>query len=255
MSRNILVTGGTGGIGRAFVDRFVENGDKVWLTFLKDSENPQELTASYPSGSVQAFQLDLGNHDSVTELVKALPGVPDVLIHNAGLGSKTVEYISDKAHEQSQMLIQVNAVGTLWLNELLLPQMVARGSGKIILISSVGGGITQFAGFSYADGMSKAAVAFLGRTLAADLAHTGVEVFTICPGATNTPMFSASTLQHLSDADRKELISSLPKSRLIEPKEIAELGFFLASESGKILHGAVIDASMGLGVNPGLLQK
>ncbi len=255
MSRNILVTGGTGGIGRAFVDRFVENGDKVWLTFLKDSENPQELTASYPSGSVQAFQLDLGNHDSVTELVKALPGVPDVLIHNAGLGSKTVEYITDKAHEQSQMLIQVNAVGTLWLNELLLPQMVARGSGKIILISSVGGGITQFAGFSYADGMSKAAVAFLGRTLAADLAHTGVEVFTICPGATNTPMFSASTLQHLSDADRKELISSLPKSRLIEPKEIAELGFFLASESGKILHGAVIDASMGLGVNPGLLQK
>ncbi len=255
MSRNILVTGGTGGIGRAFVDRFVLNGDNVWLTFLKESEHPQELVAAYPSGSVQAFQLDLGNHDSVNELVKAIPGVPDVLIHNAGLGSKTVEYISDKAHEQSQMLIQVNAVGTLWLNELLLPQMLARGSGKIILISSVGGGITQFAGFSYADGMSKAAVAFLGRTLAADLAHTGVEVFTICPGATNTPMFSASTLQHLSDADRKELISSLPKSRLIEPKEIAELGFFLASESGKILHGAVIDASMGLGVNPGLLQK
>ncbi|TRZ54913.1 MAG: SDR family oxidoreductase [Streptomycetaceae bacterium] len=255
MSRNILVTGGTGGIGRAFVDRFVTNDDKVWLTFLRESENPQELVASYPSGSVQAFQLDLGNHDSVTELVKALPGVPDVLIHNAGLGSKTVEYITDKAHEQSQMLIQVNAIGTLWLNDLLLPQMVARGSGKIILISSVGGGITQFAGFSYADGMSKAAIAFLGRTLAADLAHTGVEVFTICPGATNTPMFSASTLQHLSEADRKELISSLPKSRLIEPEEIAELGFFLASESGKILHGAVLDASMGLGVNPGLLQK
>jgi len=255
MSRNILVTGGTGGIGRAFVDRFVKNGDKVWLTFFRESENPQDLVASYPSGSVQAFQLDLGNHASVTQLVKALPGVPDVLIHNAGLGSKTVENISDVAHEQSQMLIQVNAIGTLWLNDLLLPHMVTRGSGKIILISSVGGGITQFAGFSYADGMSKAAIAFLGRTLAADLAHTGVEVFTICPGATNTPMFSASTLQHLSEADKKELISSLPKSRLIEPEEIAELGFFLASESGKILHGAVIDASMGLGVNPGLLQK
>ena len=255
MSRNILVTGGTGGIGRAFVDRFIQNGDKVWLTFLKESENPKELVATYPSGSVQAFQLDLGNHDSVTQLVKDLPGVPDVLIHNAGLGSKTVEYISDKAHEQSQILIQVNAIGTLWLNNLLLPQMVTRGSGKIILISSVGGGITQFAGFNYADGMSKAAIAFLGRTLAADLAHTGVEVFTICPGATNTPMFSASTLQHLSEADQEKLISSLPKSRLIEPEEIAELGFFLASESGKILHGAVIDASMGLGVNPGLLQK
>ena len=103
--------------------------------------------------------------------------------------------------------------------------------------------------------MSKAAIAFLGRTLAADLTHTGVEVFTICPGATNTPMFAASTLNDLSESDRKELIASLPKSRLIEPQEIAELGFFLASESGKILHGAVIDASMGLGVNPSLLKK
>ena len=78
------------------------------------------------------------------------------------------------------MLIQVNAIGTLWLNDLLMPKMVARGSGSIILISSVGGGVTQFAGFNYADGMSKAAIAFLGRTLAADLTHTGVEVFTIC---------------------------------------------------------------------------
>ena len=102
---------------------------------------------------------------------------------------------------------------------------------------------------------SLSAIAFLGRTLAADLTHTGVEVFTICPGATNTPMFAASTLNDLSESDRKELIEALPKSRLIEPQEIAELGFFLASESGKILHGAVIDASMGLGVNPGLLKK
>ena len=255
MSRNILVTGGTGVIGRAFVDRFVQNGDKVWLTFVKESELPDSIVASYEPEKVQAFQLDLGDHGSVARLVKALPGTPDVLIHNAGLGSATVEYVSDIPHEQSQLLIQVNAIGTLWLNELLMPALIKRGSGKIILISSVGGGVTQFAGFNYADGMSKAAIAFLGRTLAADLTHTGVEVFTICPGATNTPMFAASTLNDLSASDKKELIAALPKSRLIEPHEIAELGFFLASESGKILHGAVIDASMGLGVNPGLLKK
>ncbi len=255
MSRNVLVTGGTGGIGRAFVDRFVQNGDKVWLTYLRDSENPQSIVAAYEPDAVRAFQLDLGNHDSVALLASNLPGTPDVVIHNAGLGSKTVEYITEISHEQSQMLIQVNAIGTLWLNDLLMPKMVERGSGSIILISSVGGGVTQFAGFNYADGMSKAAIAFLGRTLAADLTHTGVEVFTICPGATNTPMFAASTLNNLNETDKRDLISSLPKSRLIEPTEIAELGFFLASDSGKVLHGAVIDASMGLGVNPGLLRK
>lgn len=255
MCRNILVTGGTGGIGRAFVDRFIQNGDKVWLTYFSESENPQSLVASYEPQSLQAFQLDLGSHDSVAQLIHALPETPDVVIHNAGLGSKTVEYMSDIAHEQSQLLIQINAIGTLWLNDLLMPKMIARGSGKIILISSVGGGITQFAGFNYADGMSKAAIAFLGRSLAADLTHTGVEVFTICPGATNTPMFAASTLNDLNEAERRDLVAALPKSRLIEAEEIAELGFFLASEMGKILHGAVIDASMGLGVNPGLLKK
>jgi len=255
MSRNILVTGGSGGIGQAFVDRFIQNGDTVWFTYLKSSENPDKIMNLYAPGAARAFQLDLGDYASVEALVSQLPGTPDVLIHNAGLGSKTVEYISDLPHERSQLLIQVNAIGTLWLNDLLMPAMIERGTGKIILISSVGGGITQFAGFNYADGMSKAAIAFLGRTLAADLVHTGVEVFTICPGATNTPMFAASTLNHLNDSEKELLVKALPKSRLIAPQEIAELGFFLSSEAGKILHGAVLDASMGLGVNPGLLQK
>ena len=201
------------------------------------------------------FPLNLGEYESVSALVKSLPAIPDVLIHNAGLGSKTVEKVATEPHLRDQALIQVNSIGTLWLNNLIAPEMVKRGSGKIILISSVGGGITQVPGFHHADGMSKAAIAFLGRILAADLAQTGVEVFTICPGATDTPMFNASTLNHLSESQKQGVVAALPKGRLIEPGEIAELGFFLASDAGRLLHGAVIDASMGLGVNPGLLQK
>ena len=60
---------------------------------------------------------------------------------------------------------------------------------------------------------------------------------------------------HLSESQKQGVVAALPKGRLIEPGEIAELGFFLASDAGRLLHGAVIDASMGLGVNPGLLQK
>ena len=255
MKRTVLITGGSSGIGRAFVDTFAKNGDEVWFTYLRDSEAHIETVSAYPQGTVKSFHLDLGIHSSVEALVASLPSIPDVLIHNAGLGSKTVEHVSNVHHEQAALLIQVNAIGTLWLNNLLCPKMVERGSGKIILISSVGGGITQFPGFNYADGMSKAAVAFLGRTLGADLAQSGVEVFTICPGATDTPMFRASTLNDLGENERLGVIKSLPKSRLIEPREIAELGLFLATDAGKVLHGAVLDASMGLGVNPGLLQK
>jgi NAD(P)-dependent dehydrogenase (short-subunit alcohol dehydrogenase family) len=254
MSKKVLITGGTSGIGREFVDVFAKNGFAVWFTFFSDGEKPGEVAQAYPNVAT-AFKLDLADYASVEALAASLPSVPDVVIHNAGLGSKTVEKVSNTPHGQAEALIRVNAVGTLWLNNLLLPKMLERGSGKIILLSSVGGGVTQFPGFNYADGMSKAAIAFLGRTLGADLAQTGVDVFTICPGATNTPMFQASTLNHLNDEEQKKVIASLPKFRLIDPREIAELGYFLTTDAGKLLHGAVLDASMGLGVNPGLLLK
>lgn len=253
--RKVLITGGTSGIGRAFVDVFAHNGDEVWFTYFHGSEKPEDVCAAYPQTTVKSFPLNLADYESVQSLVKNLPGIPDVLIHNAGLGSKTVEKVATEPHLRDQALMQVNSVGTLWLNNLLAPEMVKRNSGKIIFLSSVGGGITQVPGFHHADGMSKAAIAFLGRILAADLAKTGVDVFTICPGATDTPMFNASTLNHLSDAEKRAVVDALPKGRLIEPREIAELGFFLASDAARALHGAVIDASMGLGVNPGLLQK
>jgi NAD(P)-dependent dehydrogenase (short-subunit alcohol dehydrogenase family) len=255
MLKKVLVTGGTSGIGREFVDVFAKNGFEVWFTYFSDSEKPAEITESYPKGSVTGFKLDLADYASIESLASTLPSTPDVLIHNAGLGSKTVEKVSTTPQGQAEALIKVNAIGILWLNNLLLPRMLERGSGKIILLSSVGGGITQFPGFNYADGMSKAAIAFLGRTLGADLAQTGVDVFTICPGATNTPMFQASTLNHLNDEGQKKVIASLPKMRLIDPREIAELGYFLTTDAGRVLHGAVLDASMGLGVNPGLLLK
>ena len=253
MLKKVLVTGGTSGIGREFVDVFAKNGFEVWFTYFSENEKPAEVAESYPKGSVTGFKLDLADYASIESLASALPSTPDVLIHNAGLGSKTVEKVSNTPQGQAEALIKVNAIGTLWLNNLLMPKMLERGSGKIILLSSVGGGVTQFPGFNYADGMSKAAIAFLGRTLGADLAQTGVDVFTICPGATNTPMFQASTLNHLNPEEQKKVIASLPKFRLIDPREIAELGYFLTTDAGKLLHGAVLDASMGLGVNPGLL--
>ena len=255
MNKKVLITGGSSGIGRQFVDVFANNGFDVWFTYFTENENPAEVSKSYTKTSVTSFKLDLADYSSVETLVNTLPSVPDVVIHNAGLGSKTVEKVSSTPQGQAEALIKVNAIGTLWLNNLLLPKMLQRGSGKIILLSSVGGGVTQFPGFNYADGMSKAAIAFLGRTLGADLAQTGVDVFTICPGATDTPMFRASTLNDLSEEQQRTVVASLPKLRLIDPREIAELGYFLTTEAGRVLHGAVLDASMGLGVNPGLLLK
>ena len=252
MARTILITGGSSGIGSAMVRKFLDEGDSVWFTYLRGAESdPLHLDNEL----VRAFPLDLGDYSSISSLVQSLPHIPDVLIHNAGVGSATVRRVSEKPHEQDEAMLRINAVGTLWLNDLLLPHFKDRNYGTIIFLSSVDGGITQVPGFRYSDGMSKAAIAFLGRILAADLAQTDISVFTICPGATQTPMFEASTLAGLDSTSRERLIAALPKGRMIKADEIAGLAYFLTTDAAKPLHGAVLDASMGLGVNPGLLQK
>jgi NAD(P)-dependent dehydrogenase (short-subunit alcohol dehydrogenase family) len=250
--RTVLVTGGSSGIGKALVECFAADGYEVWFTYLRGADRAHALTASL-SGKSQAFFYEQGNWQSHVELLQNLPGPVDVLINNAALGSATVCDYASLEHLQDQALMQVNAIGALWLTRQLLPDMLKNGFGKIIMISSVGGGITQFPGFKLADGMSKAALVHLTKQLAAELHHEPVDVFAICPGATDTPMFGASTLDHLSNQQRRTFESNLPKGRLIAPAEVAELALYLCREGSQLLHGAVVDASMGLGVNPGLI--
>lgn len=254
MSRNVLITGGSSGIGAELVRAFAAAGHAVWFTYNRGEERARALAASLPGGDVRSFHLDLGDWESQQRLIEALPGPVEMLINNAGLGTKTVEQYASESHRQDEALLQVNAVGPLWLTQALLDDMRRGGFGKIVFISSVGGGMTQFPGFRLADGMSKAAVAHLGRQLAAEMAHEPIDVFTVCPGATDTPMFRQSSVDHLSDDQRQRLLAQLPGARMIEPEEIAELVLFLCTPAARVLRGAVLDASLGLGVRPGLFS-
>ena len=251
----VLITGGTSGIGEAMVRAFHFKGYDVWFTYNSGAAKAASLEEELGRNHIRSYKLDLSSQVSHHQLIRQLPGTPDILINNAGLGTATVKKMSADPDEQDRLLIQVNAAGTLLLTRAILEGMQKRSSGRIIFISSVGGGINVYPGFSLADGMSKAAVAFLGRQLAAELVHSAIRVFTVCPGATNTPMFSTSTLDHLGEDDRKKVIAGLPGGRLIEPSEIAGITLFLAGKSADVLHGAVIDASLGLGVNPAELKK
>ncbi len=255
MRRNVLITGGSSGIGRAMVGAFASAGYTVWFTYRSGKQRADDIVSGLGGLDVSAFAFDQGNWASHEQLLAALPGPVDILINNAGLGSKTVEHYAPESHLQDQALLQVNAVGPLWLSNAVLPSMKERGFGKILNIASVDGGITHFPGFRLADGMSKAALAFLTRQMAAELAHEPVEVFAICPGATETHMFEASTLSKFDAEGRRKFEANLPKGRLIDPQEIADVALFLCSDAARVLHGAVVDASLGLGVAPGLVAK
>jgi NAD(P)-dependent dehydrogenase (short-subunit alcohol dehydrogenase family) len=249
-ARTVLITGGSSGIGAAMVASFTEAGYRVWFTYHSGSDRAQALEARH---GATAFALHLGERDSHAELIGRLPGPVDILVNNAGLGSRTVERVSRDPHEQDAAFMSVNAVGALWLVRDLVPAMEARGFGTVLFVSSVGGGIAPFPAFHPADGMSKAALAYLGKHLQARYARAPIDVFTICPGATDTPMFAASTLEGLSAQERAGLLARLPGGRLIEPREVADLAVWLCRAEARLLRGAVLDASLGLGVHPGLI--
>jgi len=252
--RKVLITGGSSGIGEALVRTFAEAGENVYFTFNTGEDRAQKLVKELEKYSVTAFHYDQGNAESLKELLGQFSQPVEVLILNAAYGSKTIETASSDRIQQEQIMMQVNAVGPLLLTQAFLPSMRENRYGKIVFISSVGGGITHFPGFRHSDGMSKAAIAYLAKHIGAELVHEPIDVFAVCPGATDTPMLRKSTLDHLNNEDRSALIQRLPDGRLIKPEEIAQLCYVLCStKAARLLRGSVVDASLGLGGNPGLI--
>eukprot|EP00741_Cyanophora_paradoxa_P017594 tig00021012_g16994.t1 len=220
----VLITGGSSGVGEALVREFARDGSyDVFFTYNTGRERSERLVQSLgeEAARVRSLHLDQSDHASVRQLAReiGLKGM-DVLILNAGLGSATVAQRARELHEQDQALMMCNAVGPLWLVREFLPGMRERRCGTIILVSSVGGGITQFPGFHIADGMSKAALSFMAKQLAAELVSEPIHVFAVCPGATETPMLEASTLSRIPSPEAREAFcSALPKGSLIQPDE------------------------------------
>lgn len=256
MVRNVLITGGSSGIGAATVRRFAMAGDRVWFTYHTGEDRARSLVRSLREQQLeaQALKLELGDLQSHASLLDALPSRVDVLVNNAALGTKSVErYVPDSHYAQDLALMRTGALAPLWLTDALLPGMLERGYGRVLFVASVGGAVSLFPQFRITDSMAKAAVAYLTRQLAAELVHTPLNVMAVCPGAVDTPMLRASTLDPMAELERKHFISRLPKGRLIEPEEIADLLWWLSTDGSQVMHGAVVDASMGLGVHPGLV--
>lgn len=259
----VLVTGGLGGIGRACVALLQAHGATVAFTYADGVEDPAVAAALVAIAPQQcsAHPLDLRDAASIERCVAdvvARWGDVHILINNAAVGSATVATYADTMAAQDSVMLQINADGSLKMCQAFLAAIHATVTTiprKIINFSSVGGGIQNFPGFRLSDGMSKAAVAFMTKQLAAELVHTAVDVFAICPGATNTPMFQASTLNHMTADAQRDFAASLPKGRMIAPDDIAHIVLFLASVYSTPMHGAVIDASMGLGVRPGMISE
>lgn len=254
-----IVTGGSQGIGAAAALALGQAGASIALTYNLAKASALEIVNELERAGTRAvaLPLDLQDGTSVKKMVEQTLeqfGRIDILVNNAAVGSASVTHYTDD-DKLDQAMVSINTLGILLCVQAVIPVMLEQNYGKIINVSSVGGGITVFPKFKASDGMSKCAVAFLSKQIVADYPDHRIDAFSVCPGAVNTRMFRESTLDQLSQQERQDFIKSLPGGRLIEPQEIADLILFLCTPAATVCRGAVIDASLGLGVRPGLISE
>jgi 2-deoxy-D-gluconate 3-dehydrogenase len=241
--RKALVTGGATGIGEGIALGLAAAGADVALTYR--SHAPEETLARIEALGVKgaAVKVDFTGMDRVgaEEVVRfaedALGGL-DILVNNAGIIHR--EDSTELALDDWRRVLSVNLDSVWLLSQAAGGRMVAQGSGRIIIVSSVLGAQGGLRVPAYA--ASKHAVLGLTKALCNEWAPRGVNVNSIAPGYTATD----NTQALRDDPDRsKALLERIPAGRFAEPSEIAGAAVFLASDAATYCHGSVVTVDGG----------
>lgn len=219
--RTAIVTGGMSGLGAACVTRLREDGLRV-VTFDR-AEGADHV-------------LDVSAAAEVTEAVRAVGNV-DVLVNSAGVVGPNAPLMSISEADWRRTF-QVNVDGVFIMCRTVVPGMVERGWGRVVNIASIAGkdGNPNLSAYS----ASKAAVIALTKSLAKELATSGVIVNSVAPAVFETPMNSDTSPDVL-----ERLVSLIPMRRLGQPRELAALVSWLVSDECSFSTGAVYDISGG----------
>lgn len=229
---NVVITGGSRGIGAAAVRRFCTQGDKVWFLYEKNHEAARAVAEE--TGAI-ALCADVADEQAVNAAFAQIPDV-DVLINNAGIAHYGL--ITDITPDVWDRLYAVNVKGMYHTVRAALPHFLRKQSGVIINVSSMWGLVGASCETTYAS--TKGAIIALSKSLAKELAPSGIRCNCIAPGVVRTPM-----LAPFSEEDLQNLAEETPLGRLGTPEEIAAAMAYLASEDASFITGHIMSINGG----------
>lgn len=241
--KTVMITGANGGIGRALIENFAEQGANIVAQLRKQNiefdQFADRITNKY-GVNIEQIYFDLENEseikDSLSSLLKSKKDI-DVLINNAGIAHGGLLQMTSII--EIKRVFQINYFATVQISQTVSRLMMRKKSGTIINIASVAG-IDAEAGNS-AYGASKAAVIAFTKSLAKEMAAYNIRVNAIAPGLTATRM-----ADQMEDKAAVEMVGKSAFNRLGKVEEIADAVLYIASEKASFITGQVLRVDGGM---------
>lgn len=240
--KTALITGASGGIGRATAIKFLQNGYFVIAQYNTDIDGIKQLNNSLTKEQSQrlfTIKADFNNADGVNKMIsdvlKSFARL-DVVVNNAGVG--LYKLITQTEEGEWDKLFNVNVKSAFIISKRVLPAMINAGHGSIINVSSMWGNVGASMEVGYS--ASKSALIGFSKALAKEVAPSGIRVNCVCPGVIDTKMNA-----RFSEEDILQLKEQTPLGRIGSAQEVANLIYFLSSEEASFITGQTISCDGG----------
>mgnify|MGYP001202738884 FL=1 len=223
-NKNIIITGGSSGIGESIIDLLLKNKANVVNIDVNDNLKTKTIIT------------DITNNQDVTKILNSIPKKIDILINNAGIG--LVGNIENTDEKDFDKIFEVNVKGLFNITKLIIPRMKQNG-GSIINMASTAAIVGLDDRFAYS--ASKGAVMSMTNSIAKDYLSYGIRCNSISPGRVHTP-FVDSYLEKFYPNNKEEMFEKLSKTqplgRMAKPSEVASLVLYLCSDEASFITGS-----------------
>jgi 3-oxoacyl-[acyl-carrier protein] reductase len=237
--RNVLVTGGSRGIGLAIAKRLAAAGYNVIAVARRESDELSEAIGNTGAGAIHCRAFDLSATGAIPAFVKGLRdefGAIYGLVNNAGIGTEGL--LATMHNSEIEALVGLNILSPMILTKYVVRQMMADGAGRIVNMSSIIA-TTGYNGLSVY-GATKAAATGFTRSLAREVGKLGITVNAIAPGFIDTEL-----TQDLAEEQRKRIAGRSALRRLAAPDDVARMVEYLLGDGGSNITGTVMTIDAG----------